>query len=77
MEPRFTGVDAFFAPVAFRIQTFGLVLGEVAMAYGKRLLALPEMQAWYASALAETWRDEVHEADTLRGGVMLEDLRAT
>jgi len=74
---RFTGVDAFFAPVAFRIQTFGLVLGEVAMAYGKRLLALPEMQAWYASALAETWRDEVHEADTLRGGVMLEDLRAT
>jgi len=37
----FTAVDAFFAPVAFRIQTYGLTLSPEALAYGQRLLVLP------------------------------------
>ncbi|MCX7173935.1 MAG: glutathione S-transferase family protein [Proteobacteria bacterium] len=57
----FTAVDAFFAPVAFRVNTYGLKLGPAAAAYGQRLLSLPAMQRWYAEALREPWRDEAHE----------------
>jgi glutathione S-transferase len=73
---RFTAVDAFFAPVAFRVQTYGLELGPASSAYAKRLLALSSMQEWYASALAETFRDEMHEEEAKRLGTWLADLRA-
>jgi len=36
----FTAVDAFFAPVAFRIQTFQLPMSDTASAYVQRLLTL-------------------------------------
>ena len=74
---RFTAVDAFFAPVAFRVQTYGLTLTAPAQAYAARLLALPVMQQWYLDALAEPWRDEEHEHDCLRRGVLLADHRAS
>lgn len=70
----FTAVDAFYAPVAFRIQTYGLELGAAAAAYAARLLALPAMREWYAAAIAETWREPAHEAEVR--GTWLEDLRA-
>ncbi|NIX76962.1 glutathione S-transferase family protein [Microvirga terricola] len=73
----FTAVDAFFAPVAFRAQTYGLTFGETADAYVKRLLALPAMKSWYEAALAETWREPAHEDDVKRTGTWLEDRRAT
>jgi glutathione S-transferase len=47
-----------------------------ALAYVQRLLALPAMQAWYASALAEPWRDAEHEEETRRVGTVTQDLRA-
>jgi glutathione S-transferase len=72
---RFGAVDAFFAPVAFRVQSYGLELEPFAMAYVERLLALPSMREWYASALSETWRDPYHEADALSSGNLLEDVR--
>lgn len=72
---RFTAVDAFFAPLAFRAQTYSPELGEVAQAYVQRLLALPSMQRWYQQALAEPWRDEPHEADARSKGEWLQDLR--
>jgi glutathione S-transferase len=72
---RFSAVDAFFAPVAFRVQTYGLQLGEVGAAYTARLLGLPAMQSWYAAAVAETWRDEPHEAEIAQYGTVVEDLR--
>src|SRR3954471_582682 len=53
--PRFCAADAFFAPVAFRIQTYALPVSAEAHHYAARLLALPSMQAWYGAALAETW----------------------
>ena len=74
--PAFTAVDAFFAPVAFRIQTYALDLGAAANAYASRLLALTPMQDWYAAALAETWREPAHEAEALEVGTVLQDLRA-
>ena len=73
---QFTAVDAFFAPVAFRIQTYGLQLESHASAYADRLLGLSSMQAWYRDALAETARDWPHEDDAKRLGTWLEDLRA-
>ncbi|MGD0490185.1 MAG: glutathione S-transferase family protein [Steroidobacteraceae bacterium] len=72
----FTAVDAFFAPVAFRVQTYGLALGSDAAAYVLRLLGLDSMRAWYADALKETFRDEPHEAEMAQVGRTIEDLRA-
>lgn len=71
----FSAVDAFFAPVAFRVQTYGLELKGAAAAYASRLLALDGMRRWYAESLAETWRETEHEAEILASGTVLEDLR--
>ncbi len=71
----FTAVDAFYAPVAFRIQSYGLRLGGTAMAYAQRLLDLPAMREWYDAALVESWRDPEHEDDVRRAGTWLQDLR--
>jgi glutathione S-transferase len=72
----FSAVDAFFAPVAFRVQTYDLPLGERALAYVSRLLRLPGMVAWYEAALAEPWREPDHEAEVGAAGEVLADLRA-
>ncbi len=73
----FGAVDAFFAPVAFRIQTCGLTLGAAAAAYAQRLLALPGMRRWYEAALQEAWRDEAHELEVRHSGIVWQDLRVT
>lgn len=72
----FTAVDAFFAPVAFRVQTYEPVMAQDSRLYAKRLLALPSMQDWYAAALRETWRDEAHEVIARKAGTWLNDYRA-
>ncbi len=73
----FTAVDAFFAPVVFRIQTYGLGfdLSDVARGYIDRILALPAMQSWYAAGLAETARDVPHEAEIAAMGEIIADHR--
>ena len=73
----FTAVDAFFAPVAFRVQSYGLTFEGAAAAYPTQLLGLPAMQEWYAAGLAETWREPDHEAEVAAAGTVTEDLRAT
>ena len=72
----FTAVDAFFAPVAFRAQSYGLSFEGAAAAYPEQLLALPAMREWYAAGLAETWREPDHEAEVAAAGTIIEDLRA-
>ncbi len=72
----FTAVDAFYAPVVFRIQSYQLDVGDAAQAYVQRMLSLSSMRRWYDAALKETWRDPDHEEETLRQGTLLEDLRA-
>ena len=72
----FTAVDAFFAPVAFRIQTYSLILDAASNAYANRLLKLDSMQRWYAEAIRETVRDAPHEQEILQVGAVLDDLRA-
>jgi len=73
---KFTAADAFFAPVAFRIQTYAPPLDDAANAYAQRLLALPSMREWYADALKETWRHAAHENEVAEWGAVTEDLRA-
>ena len=75
--PSFTAVDAFYAPVAFRVQTYDLKLGGAANSYSSRLLALPAMRSWYEVALQETWREQAHEAEATGVGTVLQDLRAS
>ncbi len=71
----FTAVDAFFAPVAFRAQTYYLDFAAASAEYLARLLALPAMQRWYQDALAETFREPEHEAEAQNAGVVLQDFR--
>lgn len=72
----FTAVDAFYAPVAFRVRTYGLDVGPVARTWVDHMLALPAMREWEAAALAETWREESHEAEAGAAGRIVEDRRA-
>lgn len=71
----FSAVDAFFAPVTFRWQTYGLALEEHCDAYAKRLLNLPAMREWYESALREPWREQAHERDIEQVAASITDLR--
>jgi glutathione S-transferase len=74
--PRFSAADAFFAPVATRIQTYGLPVTERAGRYAALLLQQPAVVEWIKGGIAEKWRDVPHEKDILASGEVLEDLRA-
>ena len=71
----FTAVDAFYAPVAFRIRTYGLYVGA-GQAWVDRVLAHPAMQQWETAALAETWREASHEEELAAAGAITADYRA-
>lgn len=71
----FSAVDAFFAPVAFRVQTYDLAFSEPAKAYVQRLLELDAMRDWYDAALRETWRNTVYDNAVISAGVIIKDLR--
>ena len=71
----FTAVDAFFAPVAFRIRTYGLDVGA-GRAWVDHVLAHPAMLEWERQTLAEQWREESHEAELAAAGVITADYRA-
>jgi glutathione S-transferase len=53
--------DAFFAPVAFRFQTYGVRPDGAAGEYLKTILAHPFVRAWEQAALAETMIIEADE----------------
>ncbi len=70
----FSAADAFFAPVAFRIRTYGLDVGG-GQAWVDRVLAHPAMLEWEQAALAETWREAAHEEELAAAGVITADYR--
>jgi glutathione S-transferase len=72
--PQFTLADAFYAPVAFRIRTYGLAVGA-GQAWVDHVLAHPAMVDWEAQALAETWREASHEAELAAAGTITADYR--
>jgi len=49
----YTLVDAFYAPVATRIATYGLSVSNTAQTYVRTHLAQPDFRRWRAMALAE------------------------
>jgi len=71
----FTAVDAFFAPVAYRVQTYSLKLSSAATAYVDQLLSLAAMRNWYDAALTEPWREQHHEEEASQRGTVLKDYR--
>ena len=71
----FSAADAFYAPVAFRIRTYGLDVGR-GQAWSGQMLAHPAMQQWEAEALAETWREASHEEELAAAGAITADYRA-
>ncbi|MBK9253747.1 MAG: glutathione S-transferase family protein [Proteobacteria bacterium] len=75
--PRFTAADAFFAPVATRIQTYGLPVTERAARYAALLLQQSAVVEWISGGVAETFRDMPHEKEILAAGELLQDLRAS
>ena len=71
----FTVVDAFFAPVAFRVRTYGLDVGRTGQAWVDHMLKLPPMLAWEKDALTETWREVGHEEELRVCGELIDDFR--
>lgn len=72
----FTAVDAFYAPVAFRVRTYGLDVGEAGAAWVARVIDHPAMREWETAALAESWREVSHEDELAAAGSLIADYRA-
>ena len=63
---RYSIADCFYAPVAFRFQTYGVEPeGAAAAAYLEALLAHPALREWERAALAETTIVEADEPRVL------------
>ncbi|KAK0754595.1 glutathione s-transferase domain-containing protein [Schizothecium vesticola] len=76
----FGAVDAFYAPMVLRMQTFvGAVefLGEEARGYVERVLELEGVKEWVADAVKEVNREPNHDEQTIAGRQVLADYRAT
>ena len=73
--PDFTAADAFYAPVAFRVRTYGIDVGDAGRRWVDHVLAHPAMREWEAQALAEPWREEGHEAELAATGTIIADHR--
>ena len=70
----FSAVDAFFAPVAYRVRTYGLDVGA-GQAWVDHILVHPAMLQWEAEALQESWREVGHEEELRSCGEMIADYR--
>ena len=65
----FSAPDAYYAPVATRFVTYGVVLPPVAQRYVEAVLALPAVQEWSAAGRAEpefVAEDEPYAGETAR-----------
>lgn len=72
---QFSAADAFFAPVAFRVRTYGLDVGPAGQAWVDHILAHPAMLAWEEAALNESWREVSHEEELRACGEIIADYR--
>ena len=69
----FSIADAFFAPVASRVKTFGLPIPGKAGEYLDRVFEHPAVQLWIKQGIEEAEREPYHEEDCVRGRKVLED----
>jgi glutathione S-transferase len=70
----FSAADAFYAPVAYRVRTYGLHVGA-GQAWVDHIITHPAMQAWEAEALKEEWREVGHEEELRACGEVIADYR--
>lgn len=73
--PDFSAADAFFAPVAYRVRTYGLDVGPAGQAWVDHVIAHPAMQLWEQEALREEWREAGHEEELRACGEVIADYR--
>ncbi len=73
---RFTAVDAFYAPVAYRVRTYDLDIGVKGREWVDHIIAHPTMQDWEAQALAETHREIGHEEEIAAVATVTDDFRS-
>lgn len=71
----FSTVDAFYAPVVFRVHSYNFELSDAVADYIALLLSLSSMTAWQASAYAEPWLEESHEEEASLAGTVFKDFR--
>lgn len=71
----FSAVDAFYAPVAFRVRTYNLDVGETWKRWVAQILDHPAIREWEAVAMAEPWREADHEAELTAAGTIIADYR--
>ena len=72
----FSAIDAFYAPVAYRVRTFDLDIGAKGREWVDRIIAHPAMQEWERQALAEPHREIGHEKEIAAVAMLTEDFRA-
>ncbi|MEK6638194.1 MAG: glutathione S-transferase family protein [Pseudomonadota bacterium] len=70
----FSAVDAFFAPIAWRVRTYGLDVGK-GQIWVDHIIAHPAMQQWENEALKESWREIGHEEELAACGDIIADYR--
>ncbi len=59
----FTATEAFFAPVASRLRTYGVKLDATSQAYCEAVLAHPSTVKFFDDAMREPWVSEKNEMD--------------
>ncbi|MEX2615627.1 MAG: glutathione S-transferase [Alphaproteobacteria bacterium] len=59
----FTAAEAFYAPVASRLRTYGVKLDDVSQAYADAVLAHPATAEFFDDAMQEIWVSEKNEMD--------------
>ncbi|WHI52844.1 hypothetical protein P3339_08805 [Microbulbifer sp. MLAF003] len=72
----FTAVDAFFSPVAIKINNYNLPIADISQHYVNRILELPHLRQWIKEALNEPWRVFEYEELEKKVGIIIKDLRS-
>jgi glutathione S-transferase len=60
---KFSAVDAMYAPVVTRLNTYGIAVSRETRDYIDAVMALPAFAEWRAASIAETWIVPEDEAD--------------
>ena len=71
----FSVVDAFYAPVIFRLRTYNFKMSDNVSSYLELMLSLDSMIKWNDEAIAEKWRETSHEQEVQESGIIIEDFR--
>jgi glutathione S-transferase len=72
---KFTAVDAFYAPVAIRVKKYGIQMSKTSLDYVDFILSIDSIRTWEKDAINEPWREVGHEQDSVKFGVIIEDIR--